>query len=272
MKKLTIIALLLGLYLVGVIYQIVLPDRVTRAPAQATEQAAPVIKPAPAKPEPSLAAIKPTPPKPEPSLSVMQPELASAPGPVSPAHPESASPARADSPPPGKMAAFEEGDRKPYPQSEPGVRAPAGPGTQFRDPGENGGERAASRQAMNGLHAGSIEAQIETYISEVHFKDGSKFLDLVDYFDRGIVPREVAERDAERYVRRWPHRAFELTPGSLRVRQERGRYIASFLYSYEVSRGRRTRTGTGASTLELVMMDGEFYVARIKESVHRDPD
>ncbi len=267
MRKLQIVLILLSLYFVGVIYQIVLPDTVTRHPTavapQAMLQATPQALPQPAT-------------QPAPSLAVMKVEPAAVP------------PSKADSSLPPKKAEEVAGDYKSYPQAQPQA-APAAEGErQARAYGEEDGggvsssgrdadgyarPGAPSRQAMNAPLAGSIERQIEDYISEVHFKDKSQFLEQVDYFDRGVVPREVAERDIVRYMRRWPYRNFELTPGTLHVRSEgEGRYVASFLYSYEVARGRRVKSGTGASTLELVTIGGQFYVARIKEAVHRDPD
>lgn len=116
-----------------------------------------------------------------------------------------------------------------------------------------------------------IVKQISSFLQNEYFLDKPRYMEVVDYFERGVVSRETVLQDIDRYARRWPHRRYELVPGSLHVTPKgEDRYLAAFDYIYVVSNGPRQASGRASGLIALVAKGGQFYVAGVREEVRRD--
>lgn len=116
-----------------------------------------------------------------------------------------------------------------------------------------------------------INKNVTAFLRDEYFRDKPRYLERVDYFERGVVSRDAVLQDTDRYARRWPQRTFELVPGSVQVTPKGGdRYVASFDYTYAVSNGSRQLSGRASGVLALVVKEGQFYVAGVREEVTRD--
>ena len=69
--------------------------------------------------------------------------------------------------------------------------------------------------------------------------------------------------DKQRYVARWPRRAYRLDPGTVAiVPGSAGTYDATFEYTFEVSDGRRSSSGRGRTRLTLRPSGATFAISR----------
>ena len=142
---------------------------------------------------------------------------------------------------------------------------------------ENAHRRIAALETVAETRTGGGSAnndtlkRIEAFIVDEHLPGRHHFADKVDYFDKGVVSKEFAIEDSEKYSRKWPFRNYELVPGTLQVSSgSDGSYRASFKYTYRVSNGTKTLTGTGYSQLTLNLTGESLFVVGVKEIVSRD--
>jgi hypothetical protein len=129
---------------------------------------------------------------------------------------------------------------------------------------------SASAAPSGGGFEDHMYKRIEQFIIHEHFQNREHFSDRVDYFEKGLVSRDFAIQDSETYARKWPHRRYDLMPGTLKVYPNGdGRYAASFGYTFEVANGAKTVRGRGYSRLLLIFSDGRFQVSGVKEVVQK---
>jgi hypothetical protein len=111
-------------------------------------------------------------------------------------------------------------------------------------------------------------SRIKQFITEEHLKNREHYADQVDYFDKGLVSREVAIMHKQKYAQKWPIREYTLVPGTLRVSSDRDRrYVAVFSYEFHVANSQKEINGRGSSQVSLVYINGQFFVTSIKEIV-----
>ncbi len=95
-----------------------------------------------------------------------------------------------------------------------------------------------------------------------HENKAALYADTVDYYGRERSRAAVmAEKRA--YYKKWPTRQYDFIESSLVPKPGANDAIEiSFRYTFSVFDGRRRATGTGATTLELVLQDDRFVISR----------
>ncbi len=124
---------------------------------------------------------------------------------------------------------------------------------------------------LNAPSENYMQKRIEAFIVNEHLPGQYHFADRVDYFDKGLVSKQFAIQESEKYVQKWPFRNYELVPNTLQIsRVSDEKYRVSFKYTYRVSDGKKTSDGTGYSQVTLILSGNDFYVVSVKEIVSRD--
>ena len=86
------------------------------------------------------------------------------------------------------------------------------------------------------------------------------------------VPRAIVLADKQRYIARWPRRAYRLDPQTVAVAPgAAGSQDVTFEYTFEVSDGKRTSAGRGRTRLTLRPSGGGFAIAREEGEVIKRP-
>jgi hypothetical protein len=89
------------------------------------------------------------------------------------------------------------------------------------------------------------------------------FAGAVDYFDKGILPRDAVVSEHRRYYTKWPQRKFQILSDSLKLTaKEPGIIDVTFTYSFTVSNARKTVSGVGATELTVKRDNGRFEIVR----------
>ena len=112
-------------------------------------------------------------------------------------------------------------------------------------------------------------AEITRWVAEVYLPSGAggsvealQYEPQVAYYGKR-VERPVVLADKRRYIARWPHRSYRLTPGTVRMAPAAGGgHDVTFEYVFEVSDGKRTSAGRGRTRLSLRSAGTGFVIAR----------
>ncbi len=111
-------------------------------------------------------------------------------------------------------------------------------------------------------------AAIEQFVAADYLASADKaanllYEDTVAYYGT-TKSRAAVQRDKKQYNQRWPQRRYALAPGSLVVRQHKGKpavYDVSFDYTFDVSDGKRRSAGRGRTRLTLRQTGQRFWIA-----------
>jgi hypothetical protein len=129
-------------------------------------------------------------------------------------------------------------------------------------------DKSLSGGAEEGSSISDIRARIAQFIEWELLQDKEHYDREVDYFNKGIISREVAIRDHAAYVAKWPTRKYSLIPDTLQIVSDGGGlYSATFGYRYQVSDGRKTLNGEARNLVKLNIDDGQILVTAIKEII-----
>jgi hypothetical protein len=92
----------------------------------------------------------------------------------------------------------------------------------------------------------------------------------VDYYNQGLVSREVVLQDILAYKRRWPIQSYFLKPATLEITSlGSGRYAATFSLTFTHSNGPKKITGEARKQLILKYDNGEFFITSVREIAQR---
>jgi hypothetical protein len=131
-------------------------------------------------------------------------------------------------------------------------------------------DKSLSGGVEEGSSISDARERIAQFIEWELLQDKEHYDREVDYFNKGLVSREVAMQDHAAYVAKWPTRKYSLIPNTLQIVAEgAGLYSTTFGYSYQVSDGRKTLNGEARSLVKLKIGDGEILVIAIKEIIQR---
>jgi serine/threonine protein kinase len=119
--------------------------------------------------------------------------------------------------------------------------------------------------------------QIRQFIAEYFRKterrdcDGvvSDYASTVDYFDKGVVSKDVIALDCSAYVKAWPEMAWQLT-GAIDIRESGlGEYTVSFGYDFDARNKAKGKTSRGHAmdTLRVRNSSGGFKITYHRETV-----
>jgi hypothetical protein len=129
-------------------------------------------------------------------------------------------------------------------------------------------DKSLSGGAEEGALISDTRKRIAQFIEWELLQDKEHYDREVDYFNKGIVSREVAIQDHAAYVAKWPTRKYSLIPNTLQIVSDGGGlYSATFGYSYQVSDGTKRLNGEARSLVKLKIDDSEILVTAIKEII-----
>jgi hypothetical protein len=130
-------------------------------------------------------------------------------------------------------------------------------------------DKSLSGGVEGGSSVSNTTERISQFIEWELLQDKEHYDREVDYFNKGIVSREVAMQDHAAYVAKWPTRKYSLIPNTLQIVSDGGGlYSATFGYSYQVSDGRKSLNGEARSLIKLKVEGGQIFVTAIKEAIH----
>ena len=123
---------------------------------------------------------------------------------------------------------------------------------------------------------GSSVQVITRWVAEVYLPSGADgsivrlaYEPEVAYYGKPTTRADVL-KDKQRYVARWPRRAYVLDPATVRVVAGiGGAEDVAFEYTFEVSDGKRTNSGRGVTRLTLKRAGGGYSIAREEGEVLR---
>ena len=141
-----------------------------------------------------------------------------------------------------------------YPAGKVGALAAALPDEEIKQP----------QQVAN-----DALSRIRQFITDEHLKNKEHYADQVDYFDKGLVSREVAIMHKQKYAQKWPVGEYTLVPGTLQVSSVGDqRYVAVFGYDFHVANSQKAIDGRGYSQVYLIYKHDHFFVTSVKEVVN----
>jgi serine/threonine protein kinase len=139
-------------------------------------------------------------------------------------------------------------------------------------------QKTLSRTTLNPAEqTGVVVDQIKQFVAE-HFRktercdcDGvlSDYASRVDYFDHGMVAKDVIARDCSAYVKAWPEIRLQLTGAVDVVENAAGEYTVSFSYDFEArnkAKGKISR-GHAADTWRVGNNFPEFKITYHRETI-----
>jgi hypothetical protein len=117
--------------------------------------------------------------------------------------------------------------------------------------------------------SGDVRDRVTQFIEMEHLQGREHFDRVIDYFEKGIVARDIALKDKAAYEARWPVRRYDMIPGTLQIVPGNGIYTVTFDYTYQVANGSRQLRGQARSEVKLRIVNQQFLVTGIKEVVQR---
>jgi hypothetical protein len=92
----------------------------------------------------------------------------------------------------------------------------------------------------------------------------------VDYYNQGLVSREVVLQDIVAHGRSWPTQSYFLKPGTLEITDlGSGQYSATFSLTFAKSNGPKKISGEARKQLILLYDNGHFYITYVREIAQR---
>jgi len=127
---------------------------------------------------------------------------------------------------------------------------------------DGGGDEAQREQLLQKLLAFVIYDYLGQGMAD-YVGEASIYAPEVVYYDKGRVSRAAIVADQRAYYRKWPKRTYDLIRDSFNFADaEGGTLDVTFRYTFELSNGRRTTSGTGTTTLGIALRDGAFEIVR----------
>jgi hypothetical protein len=136
-------------------------------------------------------------------------------------------------------------------------------------PAAPGAEAAPDLEARRqGLRRKLIAFVIDEYLGTGrpdHANRADLYAERVDYYG-AVRSRAAVMADKAAYYRKWPSRRYDVIESTLAPKPGRRDGVEfTFQYTFEVSDGRRTASGTGTATLEVVLREDDSVVI-VKEA------
>jgi curved DNA-binding protein CbpA len=164
----------------------------------------------------------------------------------------------------GKSASVSSGSDEQPPQ--PGLSAvPSGDRLQFERP-----EPILPDEPKVPSAVLSPTEEITDYVLRVFLRDRERFAERVEFYNQGMLDRDVVMRSKALYARRWPRRTYTLIPGSLDLRATGPeRFEVRFAYQYVVGNEHTRAAGVARTKVGLLRSGREFLVTAVQENVQR---
>ena len=155
-------------------------------------------------------------------------------------------------------------------EDEPAAEEP--PGTQIAVVGKDGAAKPYQAPPKSADRS-DIEARLARFVTEFYLSGENISPDVIRgiygkkvyYFGKPNVGLEAIVRDKQKYYTAWPSRSFELKPGTLDIRQMRGKgrvYEMTFVYDFSHASGKKTTAGTGYARLQIDLAEGKGKIIR----------
>jgi hypothetical protein len=117
----------------------------------------------------------------------------------------------------------------------------------------------------------AIRNRIIQFVEEELLNDREQYAARVDYFDKGMVNRDVVLADQASHAKAWPVRTNSLVPDTMRiVPLGIGQYRVSFMFKFHKSNGPKQVNGQAWSDVILKLENNKILVTGIKEVVEKD--
>jgi uncharacterized caspase-like protein len=116
----------------------------------------------------------------------------------------------------------------------------------------------------------AIRNRIIQFVEEELLNDREQYAASVDYFDKGMVSRDVVLTDQASHAKAWPVRENFLVPDTIRiVPLGSGQYRVSFMFKFHKANGPKQANGQAWSDVTLKVENNKILVTAIKEVVEK---